>query len=137
MTPFFGLAAITALKEFPLLNASVDGYDILLRDDINLGIAVAIETGLIVPVIKKANNFDLATLAKKLADLASRARSISLNLMKLMAVVSQLPTLGCLVVLSSTPIINQPQVAILSVGAIVRKPVVIEGMKSPLDPCAQ
>lgn len=134
MTPFFALAAISALKEFPLLNASVDGYDILRREDINLGIAVAIDTGLIVPVIKKANNMSLADIAGKLSDLALRARNNKLKPDEINGGSFSITNPGMFGCLSSTPIINQPQVGILSVGAIVKRPVVIENDEIVIRP---
>jgi len=124
-TPFFLHAAVQAIKKDMIFNCSVDGYDILWKDDINLGCAVAIDEGLIVPVIKKAQNLSLAEIAVNLNDLALRARSKGLKPDDVRGGTFSVTNPGMFGCLVSTPIINQPQVAIMSVGAIVRRPVVV------------
>ena len=128
-TPFFLYAAIQAIKKDMIFNCSVDGYDILWKEDINLGCAVAIEDGLIVPVIKKAQDLSLTEVAQRLNDLAIRARSKTLKPDEVRGGTFSVTNPGMFGCLVSTPIINQPQVAILSVGAIVRRPVVLENDK--------
>jgi 2-oxoglutarate dehydrogenase E2 component (dihydrolipoamide succinyltransferase) len=128
-TPFFLYAAIQAIKKDMIFNCSVDGYDILWKEDINLGCAVAIEDGLIVPVIKKAQDLSLTEVAQRLNDLALRARSKTLKPDEVRGGTFSVTNPGMFGCLVSTPIINQPQVAILSVGAIVRRPVVLENDK--------
>ncbi|MEI8026215.1 MAG: dihydrolipoamide acetyltransferase family protein [Pseudomonadota bacterium] len=125
-TPFFLHAAIQAIKKDMIFNCSVDGYDILWKDDINLGCAVAIDEGLIVPVIKKAQDLSLTEIAGRLNDLALRARSKSLKPDEVKGGTFSVTNPGMFGCLVSTPIINQPQVAIMSVGGIIRRPVVIE-----------
>lgn len=124
-TPFFLHAAVQAIKKDMIFNCSVDGYDILWKDDINLGCAVAIDEGLIVPVIKKAQNLSLSEIAVNLNDLALRARSKGLKPDDVRGGTFSVTNPGMFGCLVSTPIINQPQVAIMSVGAIVRRPVVV------------
>ncbi len=126
-TPFFLEAAVAALKEHPIANASVDGDDILYKEDINLGCAVAIDSGLIVPVIKKAQNLDLRGLAEGLNDLVVRARASKLNPSDMQGGTFSITNPGMFGCLHSSPIINQPQVAIMSIGAIVQQPTVIQG----------
>ena len=104
----------------------MDGYDVLMKKDINIGCAVALEDGLIVPVIKSQNK-DLAGLAGSLNDLASRARSKKLKPNEVTGGTFSITNPGMFGCLSSAPIINQPQVAIMSVGAIVKRPVVLAG----------
>ncbi len=125
-TPFFLHAAIQAIKKDMIFNCSVDGYDILWKDDINLGCAVAIDEGLIVPVIKKAQDLSLTDIAGRLNDLAIRARSKSLKPDEVKGGTFSVTNPGMFGCLVSTPIINQPQVAIMSVGGIIRRPVVVE-----------
>ena len=124
-TPFFIEAAIDAIKKDPFLNCSVDGFDVLMKKDINIGCAVAIDDGLIVPVIKKSQDMGLIDLAKSLNDLASRARTKKLKPAEVTGGTFSITNPGMFGCLASAPIINQPQVAIMSVGAIVRRPVVL------------
>jgi 2-oxoglutarate dehydrogenase E2 component (dihydrolipoamide succinyltransferase) len=126
-TPFFLEASVHALKEHPIVNASVDGDDILFKEDIQLGCAVAINTGLIVPVIKKAQNLDLSGLALELNSLVNKARNNQLSPADLQGGTFSITNPGMFGCLHSSPIINQPQVAIMSIGAIVEQPVVVEG----------
>lgn len=124
-TPYFILAAVHALKKFPEVNASIDGDDILFKDDINIACAVAIGTGLIVPVIKRCNNFGLTEVALGLSDVANRARNKELRPDDVKGGTFSITNPGMYGSIHSQPIINQPQVAIMSVGAIIERPVVI------------
>jgi 2-oxoglutarate dehydrogenase E2 component (dihydrolipoamide succinyltransferase) len=126
-TPIFIEAAAKALKDFPLVNASVDGYNIIKRKNINVGMATALPGGnLIVPVIKNADQKNLAGLAKYVNDLANRARNNKLNPDEIQGGTFTITNFGQFGNLTGAPIINQPQVAILGVGTIQKKPVVIE-----------
>ncbi len=125
-TPFFLEAVVKAIKDFPLMNASVDGDTIIIRKDINLGIAVALENGLIVPVIKNAEQKNLAGIARSLNDLATRARNKKLVPDEVTGGTFTVTNPGGFGNLYGFPIINQPQVAILGVGAIKKRPVVID-----------
>ena len=129
-TPLFVEAMITAMMEFPLLNSSVVGDEIHIKKDINFGIAVALGTGgeggLIVPVIKKAQQKNLVGLAESVNEVAAKARSKKLSPDDLVGGTITLTNYGSVGNLMGTPIINQPQVAILGTGAIVKRPVVME-----------
>lgn len=124
---FISYAAIKALKEYPLVNSSIDGDNILIKKNINLGIAVAVEpNGLIVPNIKNADEKNIRGLAKAIADLSNKARNKGLLPDDIMGGTFSITNYGVFGALFGTPIINQPEVAILGVGAVVKKPVVIE-----------
>lgn len=129
-TPFFIQAAVQAIREFPLVNSSVIEDEIHVKRDINFGVAVSLgeggQGGLVVPVIKQAQNKNLVGLASDLSDIANRARSKSLSPDDLVGGTFTLTNYGSVGNLMGTPIINQPQVAILGTGAIVKKPVVLE-----------
>lgn len=126
-TPIFFEAAAAALKEFPQVNASVDGYNIILRKNINIGMATALPNGnLIVPVIKNADEKNLLGLTKAVNDLAARARANKLEPDEIQGGTFSITNFGSFDSLTGTPIINQPQVAILAVGAIRKQPAVIE-----------
>jgi len=126
-TPYFLLGAIEPLREHRWLNASVEGTRILVRKDFHIGIAVALGTrGLIVPVVRDAGGKNLTGLARSVSDLAERARSKQLLPDELQGGTFTVTNVGSLGSLMGTPIINQPQVAILSPGAIVKRPVVVE-----------
>jgi len=129
-TPIFIEAFIKAIGEFPLINSSVDGENIILKKDINFGIAVALgeggKGGLIVPVIKKAQDKNLVGIAKAVNELALKARNKELSPDDLVGGTITLTNYGSVGNLMGTPIINQPQVAILGTGVIEKKPVVIE-----------
>ncbi len=129
-TPLFVEAIIKAMLEFPLINSSVDGDNILLKKDINFGLAVALGTGgeggLIVPVMKKAQQKNLVGLAESVNEVADKARSKKLSPDDLVGGTITLTNYGSVGNLMGTPIINQPQVAIIGTGAIVKRPVVIE-----------
>lgn len=120
-------AAALALKEYPRVNASVDGYNIIHRKKINIGMATALPNGnLIVPVIKNADEKSLLGLVKDINDLANRARKNSLLPDDIQGGTFTITNFGTFDSLSGTPIINQPQVAILGTGAIRKMPVVLE-----------
>ena len=126
-TPFFVKAAVRALREHPVLNASVEGDKIVMKKDYHVGIAVAIGTkGLLAPVIRNAGDKNLAGLAKAAADMADRARSKQLQPDELQGGTFTVTNIGSLGSIMGTPIINQPQVGILATGAIKKRPVVIE-----------
>ena len=126
-THVFFEAAAMALKEFPRVNASVDGYNIIHRKKINIGMATALPNGnLIVPVIKNADQKNLLGIIKDVNDLASRARKNSLQPDEIQGGTFTITNFGTFDSLTGTPVINQPQVAILGVGAIRKKPVVLE-----------
>jgi 2-oxoglutarate dehydrogenase E2 component (dihydrolipoamide succinyltransferase) len=125
-TAFFVEAAVRALAEFPLLNSSLNEDRIVVKKAINIGIAVGMDKGLIVPVIRDADRLNLAGIARVLDDLASRARSRRLNPEEVQGGTFSITNIGTYGNLFGTPIINQPQVAILGTGAIKRRPVVID-----------
>ncbi|SME94242.1 dihydrolipoamide acetyltransferase family protein [Pseudobacteriovorax antillogorgiicola] len=127
-TPFLIHAAVEAVKKFPIVNSSLDGYDLLLKKDINIGCAVALDGGLIVPVIKKAGELSLLGIARRLNDLVVRARSKKLKPDEVQGGTFSITNPGGYGSLTSNPIINQPQVAILGVGTIVKRPVVVDDM---------
>lgn len=126
-TPLFIEAIVKAIKDFPGVNISVDGDKIIMRRDINIGMAAAMPSGnLIVPVIKNADQLNLVGLAKKVNDLADRARNNKLTPDEISGGTYTLTNVGTFGNVMGTPIINQPQVAIMAVGAIRKKPAVIE-----------
>jgi 2-oxoglutarate dehydrogenase E2 component (dihydrolipoamide succinyltransferase) len=128
-TPFFLEAAVKALVEFPYVNASVDGDNIVLKKAVNLGCAVALgTTGLIVPVIKNADQLNLAGIARALNDLANRARTKKLQPDETQGGTFTVTNPGIFGSIIGYPIINQPQLGILGVGAIKKRPVVIGEM---------
>ena len=124
--PFITLATARALKEHPLLNASWTDEGIVQKNYINIGIAVSLEDGLIVPVIKDADKKDLLQLAKDIQDIATRARNKKLNLEDVQGGTFTITNYGLNGSLFGTPVILLPQVAILGVGAVVKRPVVID-----------
>ncbi|HET8981576.1 MAG TPA: 2-oxoglutarate dehydrogenase, E2 component, dihydrolipoamide succinyltransferase [Pedococcus sp.] len=123
--PFFALAAVEALKAHPNVNASVEGDQITYHGQENLGVAVDTERGLLVPVIKNAGDLNIAGLARAIADLADRTRNNKITPDELGGGTFTLTNTGSRGALFDTPIINQPQVAILGTGAVVRRPVVV------------
>ena len=126
-TPIFIDAAAKALREFPQINASVDGYNIIYRKSMNIGMATALPNGnLIVPVIKNADEKSLLGIVKSVNRLASQARNNTLNPEEIQGGTFTITNFGSFDSLTGTPVINQPQVAILGVGAIRKKPVVLE-----------
>jgi len=129
-TPLFMHAIIKALRDYPEMNSSIDGQKIILKKAINLGMATALPDGnLIVPVIKNADYLNLVGLAKAVNDLANRARSGSLNPEEVQDGTYTFTNIGQFGSLMGTPIINQPQVGILAIGAIRKIPAVIETPK--------
>jgi 2-oxoglutarate dehydrogenase E2 component (dihydrolipoamide succinyltransferase) len=126
VTPFFVLAAVRALKKFPVINASVEGDTIVYRKSINVGIAVNIEGGLIVPVVKNAGEKDLLQLSQAINDLGERARTKRLTPDDVKGGTFSVTNPGQYGAVIGTPIINQPQVAILCMGGIKKRPVVVE-----------
>lgn len=126
-TPLFVEAVARALREFPWVNAAVDGDKIILRKDINIGLAVALPTGnLIVPIIRNADRLNLAGLARAVNDLTQRARNNQLKPDDLADGTYTLSNVGTFGNVMGTPIILQPQVAVLATGTIKKKPAVIE-----------
>ena len=126
-TPIFIEAVVKAIKDFPMVNASVDGHTIIVKKDINIGMAAALPSGnLIVPVIKNADHLNLVGLSKKVNDLAIRARNNQLKPADTQDGTFTMTNIGTFGNTMGVPIINQPQVAILAVGSIKKKPAVIE-----------
>ncbi len=126
-TPLFIEALIKAIKDFPMINCSVDGSKIILKKDINIGMAAALPSGnLIVPVIRNADRLNLLGLVKSVNDLANRARANKLSPDEIQGGTYTLTNVGTFGNVMGTPIINQPQVAIMATGAIRKKPAVIE-----------
>jgi 2-oxoglutarate dehydrogenase E2 component (dihydrolipoamide succinyltransferase) len=123
--PFFAVAVCEALKQHPVVNASIDGENIVYHGTENLGIAVDTERGLLVPVIKNAGDLNLGGLARKIIDVALRTRESKINPDELSGGTFTITNTGSRGALFDTPIINQPQVAILGIGSIVKRPVVI------------
>ncbi|MEY1639718.1 dihydrolipoamide acetyltransferase family protein [Tenuifilum osseticum] len=127
LTHLFAQATIAEVKRYPLLNSSVEGDNIILKRDVNLGIATALPNGnLIVPVVKRAETLNLIGIAKSINDLAQRARDNKLKPDEIVGGTFTITNLGSFDTLTGTPIINQPQVAILAIGAVKKRPVVIE-----------
>jgi pyruvate dehydrogenase E2 component (dihydrolipoamide acetyltransferase) len=122
--PFILKAVVDALKAFPVLNASIDGDNVVFHKDVNLGVAVALDWGLIVPVIHNADEKNVLGLARAVNDLAERARAKKLKVEEVQGGTFTVTNPGGLGSLFGTPIINQPQVAILDIGAIEKRPVV-------------
>ncbi|HEY7185083.1 MAG TPA: dihydrolipoamide acetyltransferase family protein [Vicinamibacterales bacterium] len=123
---FITQAVIAALRKFPVVNASLDGDNIVYKSDINVGIAVALESGLIVPVIKHADEKNLLGLSRSIADLAERARSKQLKPDEVQGGTFTITNPGQFGSQFGLPIINQPQVAILGVGTIEKRPVIVD-----------
>jgi pyruvate dehydrogenase E2 component (dihydrolipoamide acetyltransferase) len=123
-TAFILKAVVDGLKAFPVLNASVDGDNVVYHKDINLGVAVALDRGLIVPVIHHADERNVLGLARAAHDLADRARARKLKVEEVQGGTFTVTNPGVFGSLFGTPIINQPQVAILDVGTIEKRPVV-------------
>lgn len=126
-TPIFIEAVAKAIRDFPMINVSVKGTQIIKKGNINIGMAAALPTGnLIVPVIKNADQLNLVGISKAVNDLAHRSRINKLKPDEVQGGTFTLTNIGSFGNLMGTPIINQPQVAILAVGAIVKKPAVVE-----------
>jgi pyruvate dehydrogenase E2 component (dihydrolipoamide acetyltransferase) len=125
-TAFIAKVIVDALRQFPMCNASLDGDNIVYKKDINLGIAVALDNGLIVPVIRQADEKNLLGLCRAINDLAARARSKKLSPDEVQQGTFTITNPGIFGALYGLPLINQPQVAILGVGAIEKRAVVID-----------
>ena len=123
---FVALATVEALQRHPRLNASVRGDEVVYHDDVNLGIAVALEDGLVVPVIRRAQRLSLEGMAAAIADVAGRARERKLEPDEVQGGTFTITNPGQFGAVLATPIINQPQVAILDLEAVVKRPVVVE-----------
>lgn len=123
--PFVTRAAAEALRAYPLVNASIEGTNIIFHNEINIGIAVALENGLIVPVIRNADEKSVLGLQRAIVDLATRARSRQLKPDEVQGGTFSITNFGSFGSTLGTPIINQPQVAILGVGAVEKTPVVV------------
>ena len=126
VTAFIAKVIVDALRQFPMVNASIDGHNIVYKKDINLGIAVALDNGLIVPVIRNADERNLLGLSRAITDVAARARSKKLNPEEVQGGTFTITNPGIFGALYGLPLINQPQVAILGVGAIEKRAVVID-----------
>ncbi|MCZ2076787.1 MAG: 2-oxoglutarate dehydrogenase, E2 component, dihydrolipoamide succinyltransferase [Bryobacteraceae bacterium] len=124
--PFVARAAAEALRAYPIVNASLEGNNILYHNEINIGIAVALENGLIVPVIRQADEKTVVGLQRSIVDLAARARSRQLKPDEVQGGTFSITNFGTYGSVFATPVINQPQVAILGVGAVEKIPVVID-----------
>ena len=124
-TPFFARAAVHGLRKWPIVNASVEGDNIRYHSSINLGIAVALDWGLIVPVVKNAEERSFVGLQRAISDLGERARSKKLKPDEVQGGTFTITNPGIFGAKFGMPIINQPQVAIMGVGGIVKKPVVV------------
>jgi len=126
-TPIFIEAVAKAIKDFPMINVSVDGTNIIVHKDVNIGMAAALPSGnLIVPVVKSADQMNLMGIVKTVNDLATRARDNQLKPDEIQGGTFTLTNVGSFGNMMGTPIINQPQVAIMAVGSIKKKPAVIE-----------
>jgi len=125
--PFIIKATVDAIRQFPIMNSSLAGTNVIYRRDVNIGIAVALDWGLIVPVIKRADDLSLTGLARSLNDLANRARTKKLSPDEVQDGTFTITNPGVFGSLMGTPIINQPQVAILGVGTIEKRPKVVAG----------
>ncbi|PYT32770.1 MAG: 2-oxoglutarate dehydrogenase, E2 component, dihydrolipoamide succinyltransferase [Acidobacteria bacterium] len=124
--PFVARATVEALRTYPLLNASIEGNNIIYHNEINIGIAVALENGLIVPVIRNADEKNVLGLQRAIVDLAARARSRHLKPDEVQGGTFSITNFGSFGSVFATPVINQPQVAILGVGMVEKSPVVID-----------
>jgi 2-oxoglutarate dehydrogenase E2 component (dihydrolipoamide succinyltransferase) len=124
--PFIARAVTAALRQYPIFNASIDGSNIIYHRDINVGIAVALDGGLIVPVIRNADERNIVGLQRAIADLAARARSRQLRPDEIGGGTFSITNFGSYGSLFATPVINQPQVAIVGCGAVTKEPVVVD-----------
>jgi pyruvate dehydrogenase E2 component (dihydrolipoamide acetyltransferase) len=124
--PFVTSATVEALKAFPHLNASIEGSNIIFHNEINIGIAVALENGLIVPVIRQADEKNVLGLQRSIVDLAARARARQLKPDEVTGGTFSISNFGSFGSVMATPVINQPQVAVLGVGTVEKVPVVID-----------
>ncbi|MEJ0014452.1 MAG: 2-oxoglutarate dehydrogenase, E2 component, dihydrolipoamide succinyltransferase [Actinomycetota bacterium] len=125
--PFFGVAVCEALKQHPVLNSSIDGDQVTYHNAEHLGIAVDTERGLLVPVVRDAGDLNIGALSRKIADVAARTRDNKITPDELGGGTFTITNTGSRGALFDTPIINQPQVAILGIGAVVKRPTVMKG----------
>jgi 2-oxoglutarate dehydrogenase E2 component (dihydrolipoamide succinyltransferase) len=125
-TPYIIDAVVRAIKKYPLINSSVDGTAIIRKQAINIGVAVASENGLLVPVIKHAEEKSLLGIARAVHDLAERTRARKLTADDISGGTFTISNYGVFGTIIGTPIINQPQIAILGTGAIVKRAVVVD-----------
>ncbi len=124
--PFIAKAAAEAIRHFPIVNASIEGTNIIYHNEINMGIAVALENGLIVPVIRNADEKNVVGLQRSIVDLSTRARSRQLKPDEVQGGTFSITNFGSFGSVFATPVINQPQVAILGVGTVEKVPVVVD-----------
>ena len=124
--PFVARAAAEALRAFPVVNASIEGTNIIYHGEIHIGIAVALDNGLIVPVIRNADEKNVVGLQRSIVDLSTRARSKQLKPDEVQGGTFSITNFGSFGSLFGTPVINQPQVAILGLGAVTKEPVVVD-----------
>jgi 2-oxoglutarate dehydrogenase E2 component (dihydrolipoamide succinyltransferase) len=124
--PFVIAAAVEAIRAYPIVNASIEGNNIIYQNEINIGIAVALENGLIVPVIRNADEKNVTGLQRAIVDLSTRARSRQLKPDEVQGGTFSITNFGSFGSVFATPIINQPQVAILGVGSVEKIPVVVD-----------
>ena len=127
-TSFIAKAAVDCLRRHPTINASIDGEHVIYRGSVNLGIAVALDNGLIVPVVKGADEKNILGLSRAVQDVADRARAKKLSPDEVQGGTFTITNPGTFGAQFGLPVINQPQVAILGVGAIEKRPVVIDDM---------
>ena len=123
--PFFAFAVVSAIKEIPIVNSSIEGDVIIYKNFINLGMAVAAPNGLIVPVVRNAGEMDFGSLARSLTDIAVRARTKKLAPDDIVNGTFSMTNYGVFGSIIGTPIINQPQSAILGIGAVKKRPIVV------------
>jgi 2-oxoglutarate dehydrogenase E2 component (dihydrolipoamide succinyltransferase) len=135
ITPFIVKAAVASLRAVPVVNAAVDGDNICYKNDIHIGVAVALEWGLIVPVVKHADQLTLAGVNNKVADLAGRARNKQLAPDEVQGGTFTITNPGVFGALFGLPVISQPQVAILGVGKIEKRVKVLDGDAIAIRPC--
>ena len=124
--PFVIAASVEAIRAFPIVNASIEGNNIIYHNEINVGVAVALENGLIVPVIRNADEKNVTGLQRSIVDLSTRARSRQLKPDEVQGGTFSITNFGSFGSVFATPIINQPQVAILGVGSVEKIPVVVD-----------
>jgi pyruvate dehydrogenase E2 component (dihydrolipoamide acetyltransferase) len=124
--PFVIAAAVEGIHQFPIVNASIEGSNIIYHNEINIGIAVALENGLIVPVIRNADEKNVVGLQRSIVDLSTRARSRQLKPDDVQSGTFSITNFGSFGSVFATPVINQPQVAILGIGSVEKTPVVID-----------
>jgi len=125
---YISKAVADALRAMPVLNAAIDGDSVVYKKDVNLGFAVALDWGLVVPVVHKADEKSLLGIAKGIADIAARARAKQLKPEDVQGGTFTITNPGSFGTLFGMPIINQPQVAILAVGTIEKRVVVVDDM---------